>query len=434
MKISYQKSCLLDEQHLLTLLEQLSPEIERVSGARALHYDTPYASINLPFDEAMVERVRHAVREKKDLNPAVLVVIGIGGSNLGTKAVHEALCGLLHNEQDALKLYYADTVDTDYIAAIMRSVQAHLQAGQTVILNGISKSGSTIETVANFQCFIQLLAQYVPDYHRYVVITTDRDSVLFKQARSDFTCLEIPAQVGGRYSVFSSVGLFPLALMGVDIDALLRGARDMVKKSTEISVHNYAAVRAIILAELYRARIISIHDYFIFAVNLAGVGAWYRQLMGESIGKAFDRRGNKVEVGIVPTVSIGSIDLHSVAQLYLGGPRNMVTTFLTVQKPTEKIQLAHDQFGAALAPALEGKTFAQIMQAIVDGVRTAYQADARPYVSIELERVDAYAIGSLLQMHMIEMMYLGFLLEVNPFDQPQVELYKKETGKILSHG
>ena len=434
MKFSYQKSCLVDDHTIVELLERLQPEIARMRAATHLKYETPYASINLPADTKMFDEIDRMVQVKKGLRPAALVVIGIGGSNLGTKAVHEALRGTHHNMLDPLKVYYADTVDADYCMSLVACIEDFLQAGQVVILNIISKSGSTTETVANAQLFIDLIRCYHADYQQHIVVTTDYQSPLWELAQKEgFATLSIPAHVGGRYSVFSAVGLFPLGLMGINIRALVSGAQSVVSDYTEHSMQNYAAVRACILYALYHARTISIHDFFIFAVHLQSVGAWYRQLMGESIGKADDIHGNRVERGIIPTVSIGSIDLHSVAQLYLGGPRIILTTFLTVAQQESSLTVIPSAPWKALAPAIQGKTLAEIMHAIVEGTQAAYSNEARPFMEIELEQITEESIGALLQMHMLEMMYLGYLLEVNPFDQPQVELYKQETRKILAN-
>lgn len=434
MKFSYHNTCLVDDQNILELLERLQPEIARIRAATNLKYETPYASINLPADTQMFDEVERIVQAKKGLRPAALVVIGIGGSNLGTKAVHEALRGTHHTMLDPLKVYYADTVDADYCMSLVACIEDFLQAGQVVILNIISKSGSTTETVANAQMFIDLIRCYHADYQQHIVVTTDYQSPLWELASKEgFTTLSIPAQVGGRYSVFSPVGLFPLGLIGINIRELVAGAQSVITQCTDDSIQNYAAVRAGVLYALYHARTISIHDFFIFAVHLQSVGAWYRQLMGESIGKADDIHGNRVERGIIPTVSIGSIDLHSVAQLYLGGPRIIMTTFLTVAQQESSLTVIPSATWRPLAPAIQGKTLGEIMQAIVAGTKAAYAQEARPFMEIELEQINEQSIGALLQMHMLEMMYLGYLLEVNPFDQPQVELYKKETRKILAH-
>ena len=148
-------------------------------------------------------------------------------------------------------------------------------------------------------------------------------------------------------------------------------------------------------------------------------------MMGESIGKELNKSGERVLIGITPTVSLGTIDLHSVAQLYLGGPRDKFTTFVTVEAGHEEIKIP------AEASCLQNKTLVQLMHAFVQGTQIAYQKNNRPFCTLTLPRKNEFFIGQFLQYKMLEIMYLGYLLEVNPFDQPNVELYKQEVKNIL---
>ena len=418
------------------LMAKLTPELRQIGQSRSLAYETDYASINLPFDKSMLEKIQKVVTQKKNLSPSLFIVIGIGGSNLGTIAVHEALNGVLYNEKNPnTKVYFADTVDTDYLFDLYAITEAYLQQKKIILINVVTKSGTTTETIINFQIFLNLLKKYHPDnYHDYVVVTTDIDSPLWNYAYSQkMIRLEVPKNVGGRYSVFSAVGLFPLGMLDVDLEELCTGARDAIEYSTSLELDkNMAALSAILIYQNYlQGKIID--DTFLFSVEFEAIGKWYRQLMGESIGKEFDRVGKKVEVGITPTVSIGSIDLHSVAQLYLGGPRDKFTTFILLKETKEKIIIPKlDQEN--LVADITGKSVKAIMQAIEKGTRNAYEKSKRPFCSFILEDKSAYCIGELLQIKMLEMIYLGFLFNINPFDQPAVEKYKEETRKILSHG
>lgn len=436
IRCTYEKTCLIDNDRVRSSGMRLVPEIERVKQAIVQGgYESVYASVNTPSDTNAHALIKKVVQEKKALHPTVLVVVGIGGSSLGTIAVHQALYGAFYNQQQPdIKLYIADTVDTDYLQDIILLVEQELEAGNAVILNIISKSGSTTETLVNAQLFMHLIGKAYPEtYQQYVVITTDEGSKLWDYAGAhQITRLSIPALVGGRYSVFSAVGLFPLALLGVDIDLLCEGARVMRDTCivTDI-VTNPAAVRAVLLAEHYRKGI-AIHDMFIFSTDLAGVGQWYRQLMGESIGKERIVEGEKQYVGITPTVSMGTADLHSVGQLYLGGPYSRFTTFVAVEKNASRLIVPEGNDFGKLMPALPGTSVVAIMEAILQGVQLAYSANKRPFVGLTIPEKNSYYIGMLMQLHMLEMIYLGFLLEVNPFDQPHVELYKQETRTLLN--
>jgi len=431
----YEKTSLITDDIIKKTGERLLPEIERIRSARQEQYNTPYAFINLPEDAALRQTVRQLAEQKKMFRPTALVVVGIGGSNLGTMAVHEALFGKFYNQYNPdIKVYFADTVDTDYIWDIVLLIEQELEKGNNVIINVISKSGGTTETIANFELFLELLQRYDPvNYRNYVVVTTDEGSSLWHLAQEkQLASLIIPHRVGGRYSVLSAVGLFPLALLGVDIDALHAGGQSIMPMAMDVNIAtNHAAISAITLACQY-ANGFTIHDTFLFSVDLENLGKWYRQLMGESIGKEYTRDHEQKFIGITPTVSVGSTDLHSVGQLYLGGPYDKHTTFVSVAQSKSNVVLPDMPECEKLVAKIQGKSLPLVMDAIIQGVQSAYYKHKRPYVAIVLPEKTAYYIGQFLQFKMMEIVYLGYLLEVNPFDQPQVELYKKETKEILA--
>jgi glucose-6-phosphate isomerase len=351
-------------------------------------------------------------------------------------AVHEMIYGRRYNElNSAMRVYYVDTVDSDALYDMLELVQHELKQGREVVINAISKSGTTTETIVNFELFYDLLKKYRPfDYHASMVITTDEGSKLWQFGTQEgITCLAVPQHVGGRYSVFSAVGLFPLGLIGVDIDALCAGAQDSVTRCTSMTMQeNYAVQRAAVLYAHYQQGKM-IHDSFMFAVDAESLGKWYRQLMGESIGKADDREGKQVRIGITPTVSIGSTDLHSVGQLYLGGPRDKVTTFVAIEQPKHTVIVPEYASFDKLVAKIQGKSVVSILNAILYGVRAAYIRAGLPFMTITMPEKHARYIGQLMQMQMLEIMYLGYMFNIDPFDQPQVELYKTETRKILAH-
>jgi len=421
---AWQITSLIDKKMINPIFDQLLPKIQEAKEI---------ASLTVPFDQELRNSVEQLIKKKKELKPSVLVVIGIGGSNLGTIAVHEAINGVLYNElAPPIKVYFADTVDSDYIAQILKIVEQELQENKDILLNVISKSGTTTETIANFEIFLHLLQQYKKDWQKYVVITSDKESLLWNFAQvQQVDYLEIPKSIGGRYSVFSAVGLFPLGMLGINLQDLQQGAQTMVKDcTTEDPEKNISAMSASIAFQQYKSGK-NISDLFLFSVFLESVGKWWRQLVGESLGKEHNKEGKKVNVGITPIVSIGSTDLHSMAQLYLGGPYDKFTTIVTVEKHKMSIRVPLVPGFENMVSELQNKSLSFIMSAISQGVKRAFAKNKRPFVSIILPDINAYCIGQLLQFKMIETMYLGYLLGVNPFDQPAVELYKKETREIL---
>ena len=166
-----------------------------------------------------------------------------------------------------------------------------------------------------------------------------------------------------------------------------------------------------------------IHDTFLFEPDLEGFGKWYRQLTGESIGK--------MGKGITPTVSVGTTDLHSVAQLYFDGPKDKFTTFVSVADHGKDFIIKSKENIDELVPHISGKSFGKVLAAILTAVKATYQKQQLPFVSIELPELSEETLGALLQVKMMEMMYLGKLMGVNPFDNPGVEGYKEETRKLL---
>jgi len=219
--------------------------------------------------------------------------------------------------------------------------------------------------------------------------------------------------------------------MGIDIRALCAGACTMREVCLESDIcDNKAAISSALIFE-QMAQKITILDTFIFSPNLALLGAWYRQLVGESLGKKENLSGKIVEIGITPTVSIGTTDLHSVAQLYLGGPRDIFTQFITIRSESTKLHVPTGFIPEQFA-FLENKSITLVKKAIFDGVAHAFTREQRPFIILELPEINSYYIGQFLMLKMCEIIYLAHLLEINPFDQPAVELYKKETHRLLN--
>ena len=424
---------LIAEDQLMDLLKKLIIENSEIKKAIGEGYENDRASVCLPDDYNMLNNVKNIIYEKKKLNPSYLVVVGIGGSNLGTIAVQEAILGKTYNQKTSgLKVMYADTVDPDMMKAVISIIEPVLQRGENVIINGVSKSGGTTETIANFEVLIELLKKYVENYQQFVVVTTDKNSKFWNLSiEHGFGVLEIPKKVGGRFSVFSPVGLFPLGMLDIDIEMLMKGAKEIRDFCLSADITDNPAAVSAGSIYLHYLNKISIHDVFLFSTDLESVGKWYRQLMGESIGKEYNLENKQVFTGITPTVSIGSVDLHSMAQMYLGGPYDKFTTFITVENNFSNISIPNKQEYEDLVKGIQGRSLKDVMDAILVGTQKAFEKKKRPFMEIKLPDKSAYYIGQLLQFKMLEMMYLGSLMGVNTFNQPNVEEYKIETKAIL---
>ena len=421
-------------QEYRNILERLNIETDKIKEEFSKKYNTSYASLYLPFDTQLLIDIKKIVHEKKKLDPKILLIIGIGGSNLGTKAVVQALLGSYYNDLNVgPKIYFADTLDSQYTQQLSTILHRELQAGNKIVINVITKSGTTTETIANFKFYYELLKQYHPENsHEYIVATTDFNSPLYQFSQeNNIVTLPIPKEVGGRYSIFSAVALFPLCILNIDIDGLSTGARDLLNSSlfNQNRDKNYPAQSAAAIY-YYFTQQYTIHNTFLFSSELEYFGSWYRQLMGESIGKEYDIHNKKVDIGIMPTISIGSTDLHSVAQLYLGGPNNIFTTFINSINVTPSISIP-SKSAIAWIPGIAGKNMHELMHILFQATQAAYTKSNRPFCTISIRDFSASCIGALLQFKMLEMMYLGYLLQVNPFDQPAVEKYKQEARRIL---
>jgi glucose-6-phosphate isomerase len=409
-------------------------ELARMRRAAQSGYDDERASINLPVDTDQLRPVRALARTH--VRAKLIVVIGIGGSNLGTIAVQESLLGAGHDLSPGTRprILYADTVDPSRTLRILDLVDKALRSREHVVVSLVSKSGTTAESAANAQAIVRVLEARRKRAQDHLVVTTDEGSPLWNIAKeSGIPALAIPKSVGGRYSLFSPVGLFPLSLLNINVRKLLAGAAAMRERCLQ-EKDNPAMLRAAMLAHA-KSQGRTIADNFYFAANLESVGKWYRQLMGESIGKEWDRaHSRRLWMGMTPTVSIGTTDLHSMAQLYFGGPQDKFHTLVAVERWEKDVRVPAKNLLGQLAPDIQGKSFAQIMGAVVQGVARVLEQQGRSHCRIKLLRIDEETVGALLQLHMMEMMFLGALLGVNPFDQPNVEAYKIETKRVLAEG
>jgi glucose-6-phosphate isomerase len=397
-------------------------------------YTAPESSLYLPSDQALLDVVEQCVAEKKTPNLRYIFVIGIGGSNLGTKAIYDALYGMGDLVPTTRpKMVFVDTNDAAMLNMYVHTLIPTLTSKDEYLVVTISKSGGTTETLANTEILLARLDEQCGDVHDRVVVITDQDSLYWQAAgERQMTRLAIPVSVGGRYSVFSAVGLFPLALLGVDIHAFRQGACDVRERCLVPDPERNPAIQsaAILAQALHDGK--TIHDTFVFNSELESLGKWYRQLMGESLGKEKTVEGDEVHTGITPTVSIGSTDLHSVGQLYLGGPKDKITTFVYTTHEPHPLTVPAQRMFPTITPMISGRTTSDIMRAILGGVQAAYVAQDLPFMDVQLNGITPYELGAYMQYKMIEMMCVGTLLHVNPFDQPHVELYKVETKRLLT--
>ena len=428
--------CLVEDYEIEKTAELLHPYIDRLNHIlESKEYHEYESSICLPEDSTLFQKTKDVVASH-DLSKIKYVIdIGIGGSNLGTKAIYDAAFGFFDSVQNNRypKMIFLDTINDELLKRMATSIQSNIYSPGEVLIFLISKSGGTTETIANFE----LLHAHAPTLFEKdlgnVIVITDEGSALYNQAmEKHLGVITIPKPIGGRYSVFSGVGTAPLEAVGINVKEVLEGASTILPFALSKDVHTNPSALSAITQYLQLQKGKDIHNLFIFQSNFESIGKWYRQLMGESIGKELDKDGKSVHTGIVPNLSIGSTDLHSVGQMYLGGPENEMTEFVFASKPHDPLTLPQTLLTGNLIEHIASKSTTTILEAILEGVMLAYEKKGLPFTTLDLEDTTLHSIGAFLQYKMIEMMYLGVLLNVNAFDQPNVESYKTETKALLA--
>ena len=273
---------MIPQQRILETAERLRPMIRNMANAISEGYEGDLASLCLPDDRLMLGKVRDVIGENLQLKPVYLIVVGIGGSNLGTIAVQETVLGKLYNQlTESTKVLYADTVDSDCMNNIITLVKPVLEKGGDIALNVISKSGTTTETIANAEVLIDLLRRHKKDYKNCITVTSNKDSELWNIAvKEGFNVLEIPKKVGGRYSVFSPVGLFPFGLLRMDIERLLDGAKCMKEVCIDTNIEKNPAAISAAIQYLHFESGKNISDLFLFANDLESLGKWCQAING----------------------------------------------------------------------------------------------------------------------------------------------------------
>lgn len=435
MKFIYKDTSGVTQQEIDATAEGLFPYIATLKQiAEKNEFADAECSMNCPFDDEGIQKVKVLAGEKKTDRLKYIFLIGIGGSNLGTKAIYDALQGYVDVLEPVRypKMIFVDTTNSEQLIRC-GALLSTIASKDEVLIISISKSGGTAETTANTEIVLSQYTKKFGDAFDRVVVITDENSPLWNASvAKNIAVLPLHGLVGGRYSVFSPVGLFPLLMLGYDIDGMLERVRAMRDECLQSDIKKNPAALSAIITFIHYTKGKNINDTFVFHSELESVGKWYRQLMGESVGKEQDRSGNLVNAGITPIVSVGSTDLHSMGQLYLGGPKDKLTTFIYADDARTEVRMPEARVFPELVQMIHGKTAREIMDAILGGTKVAYTKRGLSYMMVVLPDISAASIGEYFQFKMMEMMYLAHLMEVNAFDQPNVESYKVETKMFLS--
>ncbi|MEK7148289.1 MAG: hypothetical protein AAB770_00025 [Patescibacteria group bacterium] len=396
-------------------------------------YSLPESSLRLPFDEGLLKKSQKLAAKLAGPKLAYILDIGIGGSNLGAKALYEATAGTMDAHTPfAPKMLFADTCSPELLADIIEILLSEITDKEEIIIIVSSKSGTTTETITNASVLVGALEKKLGPLADRIVCITDENSPLWQVGeKQKYHLLPVPKMVVGRFSVFSPAGLFPLLCAGVEGDILLRGAQSVIHDTIDRSTasDSFKAAQDIIS---WHEKGAVVFDLFVFHPELESVGKWYRQLFAESIGKEKTVDGVPTTHRIVPTVSIGSVDLHSVEQMNLAQPRISARFLLRAHASHWEHQfLAEDKIFAPLVPGVLRRAPCEVLDAIYKGVTETYHSRGVSFGEISLTDLDPESLGALLQFMMCTTMHLANLLHINAFDQPNVEAYKDTTRRIL---
>lgn len=427
------------EQDVVTAsAEVLGPDLLQLASG-----DIP--AEKLPLDAAffeMPERILEAYakdREKSELGQILksaarirdavdrVVVLGIGGSYMGARALMEACCHPYHNELSRAdrgsrpRMYFeGNNVDNDASQGLLDLLQGGSGEDWSIVV--ISKSGGTMETAVAFRQFLRALSDKVGKDRlgELVVPVTGASGKLFELSQA-IGCQDrfvVPDGVGGRFSVLSPVGLVPAAMLGLDVVRLLEGAADMNEhfRTTEYEknvVQQFVASNHL----MYRQRDCNLRLMSVWAKSLEAVGLWYDQLMAESLGKH--------EQGATPLTIVNTRDLHSRAQQHQEGARDKyIVNIMTEAWHRDALPVGQQEWDQDQLNQLADRTLPELMTAAIKGTNKAYADDKRPTADLTLPRIDEYHLGQLFQMLMIATVVEGRIMDVNPYGQPGVEAYK----------
>ena len=383
--------------------------------------------LHLPtnYNKEEFERIKKCA-EKIKKDSEVFLIIGIGGSYLGARAVIESLTNTFYNACSNIKtpkiFFVGNNMSPNYMNDLLECI-----GNKDISINVISKSGTTTEPAIAFRIFREFMeSKYgVDGARRRIYVTTDKEKGALKTLSNEeeYETFVIPDNIGGRYSVLTAVGLLPIAVAGIDIDKLMYGAKNAEDKYTENSVkynqcYQYAVARNILYSQEKTTEILVNYE-----PKMQYFTEWWKQLYAESEGKE-----NK---GIFPTGAMFTTDLHSIGQYIQEGRRNLFETVISIEKPETDIKIKKDVDNIDGLNFVADKTMDYVNKKAMQGTIEAHVAGGVPNIIITMERLDAENLGELIYFFELACAISGKILGVNPFNQPGVEAYKKNMFRLL---
>lgn len=381
--------------------------------------------LDLPinYDKEELEQIKICAEKVKN-NSKYLLVIGIGGSYLGARAVIEALTSTFYNlrENSPIILYVGNNLSTSYINDIIKII-----GNDDFSINVISKSGTTTEPAIAFRIFKKILEnKYGNNASERILVTTDEEKgALHTIAKeNNYQTFKIPNNIGGRYSVLTAVGLFPIAVANINVDKLLNGAIKAYNKYNNSNLNENDCYKYAVIRNLLYHKDKNIEIFASYEPRLHYFIEWLKQLFGESEGK----NGK----GIFPVGVEFTTDLHSLGQYIQDGRRNIFETVLNIENTNESITMTKEENNLDNLNYLEGLTLDYINHKAMKGTIDAHVSNDVPNILINVDKLDEETIGELIYFFELACAMSGFILNVNPFNQPGVEKYKQNMFKLLN--
>lgn len=373
------------------------------------------------YDKEEFERIKAAaqrIREQAD----VLLVCGIGGSYLGSKAAIEFING--HYYQDDLEvIFVGNTFSSTEIVRVLKYIE-----DKDVACNVISKSGSTTETALAFRIIRQHIEQKYgkEEAAKRIYVTTDKSRGLLRPMvnQEGYESFIIPDDIGGRFSVITAVGLLPIAAAGIDIDAMMNGLQDAYKAFTIEDIEYNDAYKYGVLRRVLQEKGYDVEMFVTYEPHLSFVAEWLKQLDGESEGK----EGK----GLLPHSVTNSTDLHSMGQFVQEGTKVLFETILMTREPMEDMQFPSDSNNSDQMEYLAGKSLHWVNQQAMLGTLEAHTMEGNvPNILLEVKDNSPYTFGYMVFFFFMSLAMSAYMLDINPFDQPGVEVYKRNMFRLL---
>lgn len=398
-------------------VEEINSSIDNLTGEG--NDFLGWADYPLTYDKEEFERIKKAGKFIQD-NFDVLVVCGIGGSYLGARAAIEAINGLRQKGKVEI-IYFGQTFSPHYVHETLEYLK-----DKNFAVNVISKSGTTTETAIGFRLLREMLEKKLGKQgaSKAIFATTDKEkgALLELSKQNGYERFVLPSNIGGRYSVYTAVGLLPMAAAGIDIDAFMKGAFDARKEYANGELNDcyrYAIARH----ELDKSGK-KVEMFVSYEPRLVQLGEWWKQLFGESEGKG--------KTGILPDSATFSTDLHSLGQFVQDGTPLLFETVIDLIDPLVDVAIPHDEANLDGLNYLDGKGLDFVNKKAMEGTMAAHVEEGKvPNLSIKVDRLDAYGLGFLMYFFMRSCAMACYLNGINPFNQPGVEIYKKNMFHLL---